>query len=100
MADTVQRQAALPPEHRTRRGSSRPPGAVVGAFVRRHKLAPYLLLAPALAAIALVLLWPLAQVVIFSFQNYSLPQLTGAEWPLCVLAVNGAGWGIWVASWS
>jgi ABC-type sugar transport system permease subunit len=78
MADTVQRPAALPPEHRTRRGSSLPPGAGVGAFVRRHKLAPYLLLAPALAAIALVLLWPLAQVVIFSFQNYSLPQLTGA----------------------
>jgi N,N'-diacetylchitobiose transport system permease protein len=78
MADTVQRQAALPPEHRTRGGSSLPPGAVVGAFVRRHKLAPYLLLAPALGGIALVLLWPLAQVVIFSFQNYSLPQLTGA----------------------
>src|SRR5271166_2050733 len=48
------------------------------AFVRRHKLAPYLLLAPALIGIALVLLWPLVQVVIFSFQNYGLMQITGA----------------------
>ena len=47
-------------------------------FVRRHKLAPYLLLTPALIGIALVLLWPLVQVVIFSFQNYSLMQITGA----------------------
>src|SRR5258708_16489162 len=50
----------------------------LGAFVRRHKLAPYLLLTPALIGIALVLLWPLVQVVIFSFQNYSLLQITGA----------------------
>jgi ABC-type sugar transport system permease subunit len=47
-------------------------------FVRRHKLAPYLLLLPALIAIALVLLWPLIQVAIYSFQNYGLPQITGA----------------------
>src|SRR5215469_15654143 len=50
----------------------------VSAFIRKHKLAPYLLLAPALLGIALVLLWPLIQVVIFSFQNYSLMQITGA----------------------
>ncbi|HXP18959.1 MAG TPA: sugar ABC transporter permease [Streptosporangiaceae bacterium] len=55
-----------------------PLGTRAGAFVRRHRLAPYLLLAPALAGIALVLLWPLAQVLIFSFQNYGLPQITGA----------------------
>ncbi|HTZ93607.1 MAG TPA: sugar ABC transporter permease [Streptosporangiaceae bacterium] len=48
-----------------------------GAFIRRHKLAPYLLLTPALVGIALVLLWPLVQVVIFSFQNYGIPQITG-----------------------
>jgi len=48
------------------------------AFVRRHKLAPYLMLAPALAGIALVLLWPLIQVAIYSFQNYTLQQVTGA----------------------
>jgi N,N'-diacetylchitobiose transport system permease protein len=46
--------------------------------MRRHKLAPYLLLLPALIAIALVILWPLVQMVIFSFQNYGLPQVTGA----------------------
>jgi ABC-type sugar transport system permease subunit len=47
------------------------------AFVRRHKLAPYLMLAPALAGIALVLLWPLVQVAIYSFQNYGLQQAIG-----------------------
>jgi len=55
-----------------------PIGVRAGAFIRRHRLAPYLLLAPALAGIALVLLWPLAQVLIFSFQDYGLPQITGA----------------------
>jgi N,N'-diacetylchitobiose transport system permease protein len=55
-----------------------PPANGFAAFVRRHRLAPYLLLAPALAGIALVLLWPLIQVVLYSFQNYGLPQITGA----------------------
>ena len=85
MADTVERR-------RSGRSALRPPGqrpsgqgpaipsspARVAAFIRRHKLAPYLLLAPALIGIALVLLWPLVQVVLYSFQNYGLPQLTGA----------------------
>jgi ABC-type sugar transport system permease subunit len=87
VADTAQRRPGLRPPS----GSSRPgphaPGRPrsgaqarvrLAAFVRRHKLAPYLLLAPALAGIALVLLWPLVQVVIYSFQNYGLPQITGA----------------------
>ncbi len=56
-----------------------PRGTSVAAFVRRHKLAPYLLLAPGLAGIAVVLLWPLVQVAFYSFQNYGLPQITGAE---------------------
>ncbi|HEY2508639.1 MAG TPA: sugar ABC transporter permease [Streptosporangiaceae bacterium] len=59
----------------------RPAGPIrprLGAFIRRHKLAPYLLLLPALAGIALVLLWPLVQVVIYSFQNYGIQQITGA----------------------
>jgi N,N'-diacetylchitobiose transport system permease protein len=59
-----------------RRGS---PAAPLTAFVRRHRLAPYLLLAPALAGIAVVLLWPLVQVTVYSFQNYGLPQVTGAQ---------------------
>jgi N,N'-diacetylchitobiose transport system permease protein len=50
----------------------------VSAFLRRHKLAPYLLLLPALIGVALVTLWPMVQMVIFSFQNYGLPQVTGA----------------------
>jgi ABC-type sugar transport system permease subunit len=56
-----------------------PRGTSVAAFVRRHRLAPYLLLAPGLAGIAVVLLWPLVQVALYSFQNYGLPQITGAE---------------------
>jgi len=51
----------------------------MSAFIRRHKLAPYLMLAPALAGIAAVLLWPLIQVAVYSFQNYGLPQITGAQ---------------------
>ncbi|MGN6680807.1 MAG: carbohydrate ABC transporter permease [Streptosporangiaceae bacterium] len=56
-----------------------PRGTSLAAFIRRHKLAPYLLLAPGLAGIALVLLWPLVQVGMYAFQNYGLPQITGAE---------------------
>jgi ABC-type sugar transport system permease subunit len=56
-----------------------PRGTSVAAFVRRHRLAPYLLLAPGVAGIAVVLLWPLVQVALYSFQNYGLPQITGAE---------------------
>ncbi|HKR68696.1 MAG TPA: sugar ABC transporter permease [Streptosporangiaceae bacterium] len=56
-----------------------PRGTSLAAFIRRHKLAPYLLLAPGLAGIALVLLWPLIQVGMYAFQNYGLPQITGAE---------------------
>ena len=53
-------------------------GTRVGAFVRRHRLAPYLLLVPALGGLALVYLWPLVQMLLYSFQNYGLPQVTGA----------------------
>jgi N,N'-diacetylchitobiose transport system permease protein len=86
VADTVQRRPGLGRTPGPQRGPGqsgqhlpgRPARARAAAFVRRHKLAPYLLLAPALAGIALVLLWPLVQVVMFSFQDYGLPQLTGA----------------------
>jgi N,N'-diacetylchitobiose transport system permease protein len=85
VADTVQRRRSGRPALRPpgRRPSGRRPAipaaqARAAAFIRRYKLAPYLLLAPALAGIALVLLWPLLQVVLYSFQNYGLPQLTGA----------------------
>jgi ABC-type sugar transport system permease subunit len=71
MAGTARTPAQLPRTPAIR------PGAA-GAFIRRHRLAPYLLLIPALAGIALVYLWPLVQMVMFSFQNYGLPQVAGA----------------------
>ena len=77
MTNTVERRASAPtarPRPAARHGNGLP---TLSAFVRRRKLAPYLLLAPALGGIALVLLWPLAQVVVYSFQNYGLPQVTG-----------------------
>src|ERR1700693_5912486 len=47
-------------------------------FVRRHRLAPYLLLLPSAAVIAALVLWPTIQIAEFSFQNYGLPQEIGA----------------------
>jgi N,N'-diacetylchitobiose transport system permease protein len=48
-------------------------------FVRRHRLAPYLLLLPSAAVIAALLVWPTIQIAEFSFQNYGLPQLAGSS---------------------
>src|SRR5436305_2478728 len=48
-----------------------------GAFIRRHRLAPYALLLPSAVAIGLLLFWPTIQIAEFSFQNYGLPQVTG-----------------------
>src|SRR5712672_882305 len=62
-----------------RPAASAPGGrARAGAFIRRHRLAPYLLLLPSLVGIGLVLLWPTIQVGILSFQNFGLGQLSGA----------------------
>jgi ABC-type sugar transport system permease subunit len=72
MAETARTVTPLP-------GAAAVPASVrFGAFVRRHRIAPYLLLVPALAGIALVYLWPLVQMTLYSFQNYGLPQITGA----------------------
>ena len=67
-------------------GGSRPPGrpgASVPAFlrtlVRRHRLAPYLLLLPSAVAIGFALVWPTLQIGLFSLQTYGLPQVTGAQ---------------------
>jgi N,N'-diacetylchitobiose transport system permease protein len=52
-------------------------------FVRRHRLAPYLLVLPSAAVIAALVLWPTVQIALFSFQNYGLPQEIGstpAQW--------------------
>jgi N,N'-diacetylchitobiose transport system permease protein len=51
----------------------------LGSMVRRHRLGPYLLLAPSAVAIGLVLVWPTVQIGLFSAQNYGLPQITGAQ---------------------
>jgi Glycosyl hydrolase family 3 N terminal domain len=51
----------------------------VALFVRRHRLAPYLLVLPSAAVIAALLLWPTIQIAVFSFQDYGLPQLVGSE---------------------
>src|ERR1700745_2614184 len=46
-------------------------------FVRRHRLAPYLLLLPSAAVIAALVLWPTVQIAELSFQNYGLQQEIG-----------------------
>lgn len=64
---------------RSRQRAGRLPAqARIGAFVRRHRLAPYLLLVPSLAAVGLLILWPTIQIAVFSLQNYGLPQVSGA----------------------
>jgi ABC-type sugar transport system permease subunit len=61
---------------RTREGPS--VAVRAGRWVRRHRVAPYLLLLPSLALIAVLMLWPTVQIGTFSFQNYGLGQLDGA----------------------
>jgi N,N'-diacetylchitobiose transport system permease protein len=78
MVDTVTSQPAARARRTTRPGTRQPPGTRARALIRRYRVAPYLLLLPAVAAIALVLLWPVVQVALYSFQNYGLPQTTGA----------------------
>ncbi|HEY3955584.1 MAG TPA: sugar ABC transporter permease [Streptosporangiaceae bacterium] len=88
MVDTVGGREASGPARARRtarrvgRGPGLPPGGgwgeAAGVFLRRHRLAPYLLLLPALAAIALVLLWPTVQVAMYSLQNFGEAQIVGA----------------------
>jgi N,N'-diacetylchitobiose transport system permease protein len=77
MVDTVAHQAGAdaPSAPRGRRGR----GPRAATLVRRYRLAPYLLLLPSVAAIGLVLLWPVVQVALYSFQNYGLPQIDGVS---------------------
>ena len=48
------------------------------ALIRRRHLAPYVLLLPSVAVIGALVVWPAIQIGFFSFQNYGLPQVTGA----------------------
>jgi ABC-type sugar transport system permease subunit len=81
MAETIEHRAPAGAVRRPRQspGAPGPLRDGLGRFIRRYKLAPYMLIVPALIGIGLVLLWPLVQVVIFSFQNYSIFQITGSE---------------------
>ncbi len=80
MVRTVSGQPA-----RLRDPAGPPPGASLGFrqrsahFVRRHRLAPYLLGLPSVAVIAALVIWPTVQIGVFSFQNYGLPQLVGSS---------------------
>ena len=55
------------------------PPARLRSSIRRHRLAPYLLLLPSAAVIAALVLWPTIQIAELSFQNYGLPQLVGTS---------------------
>ena len=46
--------------------------------MRRRHLAPYVLLLPSAVVIGALVLWPAIQIGLFSFQDYGLPQVTGA----------------------
>ncbi|SOD58524.1 N,N'-diacetylchitobiose transport system permease protein [Streptomyces zhaozhouensis] len=52
-------------------------GARRAAWTRAAR--PWLLLAPALAVLAVLLLWPLVRVVLLSFQNHGLRQINTGE---------------------
>ncbi|HSZ28722.1 MAG TPA: hypothetical protein VK784_03065, partial [Pseudonocardiaceae bacterium] len=73
---------------RSRAGAPRDPGQLpvrirIGMFARRHRLAPYLLLVPALIGVGWLIVWPTIHVALFSFQNYGIEQLAGvapAQW--------------------
>ena len=54
-----------------------------GIWIKKRGVGPYLLLLPATAVIAALILWPAVQVGLFSFQNYGLMQISGvlpAQW--------------------
>ena len=88
VVDTVaQQQAGAPRLRRTMRGRAGPQRSggqpVAGAFLRRHRLAPYLLLLPSLAAIGLALIWPTLQMGLYSLQDFGEAQIVGtlpAKW--------------------
>jgi len=87
MVDTVgDRKAVAATGNRsrhTRRGRADPPNTLgqsaLGAFMRRHRLAPYLLILPALAGIGLALIWPTLQIGLYSLQNFGEAQIVGTQ---------------------
>jgi len=71
--DGVSRNRSVPPSSGT---SFRQRTAI---WIRKRGAGPYLLLLPATAVIGALILWPAAQIGLFSFQNYGLMQITGVE---------------------
>jgi N,N'-diacetylchitobiose transport system permease protein len=74
--------ASKHPSMKAAQGRVRTPGLTArqraAIWVRRHGIAPYLLLLPATAVIAWLVLWPAIQIGLFSFQDYGLAQISGA----------------------
>jgi ABC-type sugar transport system permease subunit len=65
-------------------GAVRRPGPLTArqramALLRRRRLVPYVLLLPSIVIIGVLIVWPAVQIGLFSFQDYGLPQVTGAE---------------------
>ena len=48
-------------------------------WIRKRGAGPYLLLLPATAVIGALILWPAAQIGLFSFQDYGLMQVSGVQ---------------------
>jgi N,N'-diacetylchitobiose transport system permease protein len=64
-------------------GGPRPAGQYTAreraaALIRRRHLAPCALVLPSVVVIGALVLWPAIQIGLFSFQDYGLPQVTGA----------------------
>nr|WP_234320153.1 sugar ABC transporter permease [Streptomyces sp. SBT349] len=59
------------------RPAARAPGARRAAWARAAR--PWLLLAPALTVLAVLLFWPLVRVLLLSFQDYGLRQINTGE---------------------
>ena len=83
MIEELRREPGAPPgaPRGKREGARRSPRGKAARF-----LTPYLLLLPSAVAIGLLLIWPAIQLGVLSFQNYGLPQLSGAE------GTQWAGW--------
>ena len=85
MVDTVGKRPAgtAGTARRGATGRATPSGvpgqSAVSDFIRRHRVAPYLLLLPALAAIGLALIWPTLQIGLYSLQNFGEPQILGTQ---------------------
>jgi N,N'-diacetylchitobiose transport system permease protein len=63
-------------------GTGQQPGSVGGRLARKSVLArvrPWLLLAPALVVLAVLLLWPLVRMGMFSLQDYGLREIVSGE---------------------